>query len=144
MRRHGRKVVGIVIHVVTVARLGRPAVASPVMGDDAIAVLEEEQHLGVPVVGRQRPAVAEHDGLALAPVLVKDLNVVLGRDGGHRTLLVEIRSRHNGPPALRRELYERRKPRWSWSSGPRASRSLMIMSEPEARGPEDQRRSKSM
>ena len=45
--------------------------------------LEEEQHLRVPVVGRQRPAVAEHDGLTLAPVLVEDLNAVLGGDRGH-------------------------------------------------------------
>src|ERR1700730_2953245 len=86
MRRQSRKVIGIVIHVMTVARLGGPTVASSVMGDDAITVSEEEQHLRVPVIGRQRPAVAEHDGLALAPVLVKDLDVVFGRDGRHGTL----------------------------------------------------------
>ena len=73
MRRHRREVVGIVIHVVAVAGLGGSAMAAAVMGDDAIAVIEEEQHLRVPVVGRQRPAVAEHDGLTLAPVLVEDL-----------------------------------------------------------------------
>jgi len=32
--------------------LGGPAVASSVMGDDAIAVFEEEQHLRVPIIGR--------------------------------------------------------------------------------------------
>ena len=52
MRGQSRKVVGIVIHVMAVARLGGPAVASSVMGDDAIAVFEEEQHLRVPVIGR--------------------------------------------------------------------------------------------
>ncbi len=57
--------------------------AAAVMGDDAIAVLEEEQHLRVPVVGRQRPAVAEHDGLTRAPVLVEDLDAVLGGDRAH-------------------------------------------------------------
>src|SRR3954447_20950738 len=45
--------------------------------------LEEEQQLGVPVVGRERPAVAEDDGLSGAPVLVVDLDAVGGGDGGH-------------------------------------------------------------
>ena len=57
--------------------------SAPVVGDDAVALLEEEQHLGVPVVGRQGPAVAEHDGLALAPVLVEDLDAVFGGDRVH-------------------------------------------------------------
>ena len=57
--------------------------AAPVVGDDAIAAIQEEQHLRIPVIGRQRPAVAEHDGLPFAPVLVKDLNAVFGRDRTH-------------------------------------------------------------
>src|SRR5438445_2460636 len=75
MRGQSRKVVGVMIHVMAVARLGGPAVASSVMGDDAIAVFEEEQHLRVPVIGRQRPAVAKDDGLSFAPVLVIDIDV---------------------------------------------------------------------
>src|SRR6266404_335010 len=75
MRGQNRKVVSIMIHVMAVARLGGPAVASPVMGDDAIAVFEEEQHLRVPVIGRQRPAVAEDDGLSFAPVFIIDVDV---------------------------------------------------------------------
>src|SRR6185295_7877923 len=71
------------IHVMAAAGLGGAAMAAPVMGYDAIAVLEEEQHLRVPVICRQRPAMAEHDGLTLAPVFVEDLNAVFGRDGGH-------------------------------------------------------------
>ena len=51
VRGHRGQVVGVVIHVVTVAGLRGPAVPAPVVGDDAIAVLQEEQHLGVPVVG---------------------------------------------------------------------------------------------
>src|SRR5438132_7923194 len=65
------------------AGLGGAAMAAPVMGYDAIAVLEEEQHLRVPIIGRQRPAVAEHDGLTFAPVLVEDLNAVFGGDRVH-------------------------------------------------------------
>ena len=71
MRRQSRKVVGIVIHVMAVAGLAGPAVAATVMGDDSIAMTEEEQHLRVPIIGRQRPAVAKHYGLTLAPVLVE-------------------------------------------------------------------------
>src|SRR4029077_19298563 len=36
----------------------------------------EEQHLRVPVIGRQRPAMAEHNGLTFAPVFVENLNAV--------------------------------------------------------------------
>src|SRR5258708_5013683 len=73
------------IHVMATADLGGAAMPAPVVGYDAIAVLEEEQHLRVPIIGRQRPAVAEHDGLTLAPVLVEDLNAVFGGDRGRRT-----------------------------------------------------------
>src|SRR5207249_10845739 len=75
MRGQSRKVVGIVIHVMAVTGLGRPAVASSVMGDYAIAVFEEEQHLRVPVIGRKRPAVAEDDGLSFAPIFIIDVDV---------------------------------------------------------------------
>ena len=47
MRGKRRKVVGIMIHVVTVARLRGPAVATPVISDDAIAAMQEEHHLRV-------------------------------------------------------------------------------------------------
>ena len=83
MRRHRRKVIGIVIHVVAVADLGGAAVAAAVMGDDAIAVVEEEQHLRIPVVGRQRPTMAEDDGLSFAPILIIDLDAVFGFDCTH-------------------------------------------------------------
>ena len=85
MRGQRRQVIGIVIHVVAVADLGGAAVAAAVMRDDAIAVLEEEQHLRVPVIGRQRPAMAEHDGLTFAPVLVENLNAVFGWNRAHTT-----------------------------------------------------------
>src|SRR5882757_5686744 len=77
----------------TVASLAGPAVAAAVVGDDPIALVEEEQHLGVPVIGRKRPAMAEHDGLTFAPVLVVDLNPILGLDCRHFSLLEERHSR---------------------------------------------------
>jgi hypothetical protein len=86
MRRQRRQIIGIVIHVVTIAHLRGPAMTSAVMSYDAMAVFEEKQHLRVPVIGGQRPAMAEHDGLTFAPVLVKDLDAVFGRNCTHRYL----------------------------------------------------------
>ena len=85
MLDHRGDVGGIVVHVVTVADLARPAVPAPVMGDDAIALPDEIEHLRVPVVGAERPAVVEDDGLGVlrAPVLVEDLDTVLSGDRGH-------------------------------------------------------------
>src|SRR6266849_1772731 len=96
MRRQGRKVVCIVIHVMAVARLAGPAVAAAVMGDDSIAVIQEEQHLPVPVIGRQRPTMAEYDGLTRAPVLVIDCGAVFGRNRWHRETPLWLES--NVPP----------------------------------------------
>src|ERR1700747_2287185 len=73
MRRHRGEVIGIVIHVVAVADLAGPAVAAAVMSNDAIALIEEEQHLRIPIIGRQRPTMTEDDGLTFAPVLIVDL-----------------------------------------------------------------------
>jgi hypothetical protein len=42
MRGQRREVIGIVIHVMTVAHLSGPAMASAVMSDDAIAFVEKE------------------------------------------------------------------------------------------------------
>ena len=41
----------IMVHVVAVGHLSRAPVAAPVDSDHAIPLLEEEQHLGIPVVG---------------------------------------------------------------------------------------------
>ena len=51
MRRQRRQIVGIVIHIVSVVDLGGAAMATSIMGDDAVPMIEEEQHLRVPVVG---------------------------------------------------------------------------------------------
>ena len=77
------EVVGVVIHVVTVAGLGGASVPSPVVSDDAVPVLEEEQHLGVPIVAREGPTMAENDRLPGAPVLVEDLRAVGRGDRAH-------------------------------------------------------------
>jgi hypothetical protein len=100
MCRQRGQVVGVVVHVVAVAGLGGSPVAAPVMGDDAIAVLDEEQHLRVPVVSGQGPAVAEHDRLAGTPVFVEDLGAVICGDGAHRASPLLGVSLEPGDPRL--------------------------------------------
>src|ERR1700734_2840581 len=65
-----RQIVGVGIHFVAIPGLRGTAVPSAVMRDHSITALAEEQHLSVPVVPRERPAVTEHDRLPFSPVLV--------------------------------------------------------------------------
>jgi hypothetical protein len=83
MLDHGGQVVGVVVHVVAVAGLAGASVAPAVGRHDPVALAQEEQQLGVPVVGRQRPAVTEHDRLAAAPVLIEDLGAIRCGDRSH-------------------------------------------------------------
>jgi hypothetical protein len=83
MLDHGGRVSGVVVHVVAVRHLARASVAAPIDTDDAVAMLDEEQHLGVPVVGAERPPVVEDDRLAFAPVFVEDLDSFAGCDRAH-------------------------------------------------------------
>src|SRR3989442_1996705 len=76
-----RRVVGLVVRVVAVAGLAGSATAATVMGDGAIAIGGHEERLVVPGIGSERPAVAEDDGLARAPVLVKNRRAVPGGNG---------------------------------------------------------------
>src|SRR6516162_5680412 len=69
-----------------VSYLAGTAVTAAIVCNHAVAVTEKKQHLRVPVVGGQRPTVAEHDGLALAPVFIKTFNAALCFDKAHVTL----------------------------------------------------------
>ena len=96
------EVVGIMVHVVTITDLARPAVAAPVMSDDAKTLADEEEHLRIPVVRGKRPAVAKNDRLTRPPVLVEDLNAVLGGDRAHRRPLLRVCSMLlSAPPVAR-------------------------------------------
>jgi hypothetical protein len=53
------------------------------MGDHPMAVVQEEKHLGVPVVGRQGPPVTENNWLTGTPVFEEDLSSVSGCELGH-------------------------------------------------------------
>src|ERR1700686_2534157 len=79
-----REIVSISVHIVTIPRLGGTAVTSPVMRDDSITLLAEEQHLSVPVVRGERPAVTENYGLALSPILVVNVRAVFCRERRHK------------------------------------------------------------
>jgi hypothetical protein len=79
----GGKVVGIGVHIVAVPRLARPAVTPAVMGYTAVAPTGQKEHLILEGVGRERPTVAEDNGLPGAPVLVVDLRAVVYGSCGH-------------------------------------------------------------
>src|SRR3954467_11298128 len=85
----GGGVGGIMVHVVAVADLARTAGPAPGMGDDAIALREKEEHLVVPVVGAQRPAVMKHQRVCVpgSPVFEVDLRAVFGRYCAHGGVL---------------------------------------------------------
>ncbi|MNZ70055.1 hypothetical protein D3C78_883750 [compost metagenome] len=95
------QIVGVGVHLVAVPRLAGTPVATAVMGDATEAVVGEEQHLRFPTVGAQRPAMAEHDRLAGAPVLVVDLGAVAGCDVAHLapSFGIGVPDGHTGPPA---------------------------------------------
>jgi hypothetical protein len=57
MPGNGGEIIGIVIHIMTVRRLGRPSVTPTVMRDDTEAEVQEKHHLGIPIVGAERPSV---------------------------------------------------------------------------------------
>ena len=53
-----------------------------------LTVGRQEEHLRLPTVRTQRPAVTEYDGLTQAPVLVIDLCAVFGSDRVHVLFLL--------------------------------------------------------
>lgn len=57
--------------------------ASAVMCDHAVALLEEEGHLGVPVIAGEGPAVVKYDGLTGAPVFVIEFCSVFKFESAH-------------------------------------------------------------
>jgi hypothetical protein len=57
-----RQVVGVMIQVMPVTGLRRAAMSATVVSYDSIAVIEKKHHLRVPIIGRQRPAVAKTFG----------------------------------------------------------------------------------
>jgi hypothetical protein len=77
------EIVRIGIHVVAGPRLIRSTMAAAIMGDNAVAVVPQEQHLGVPGISGERPAMGEGHDRAGAPVLEVDLRAVFHCCGRH-------------------------------------------------------------
>src|SRR2546426_12841137 len=86
MRGERGEVIGVVIHIVSVAGLARSSVTSSIMCDDSIAMIQEKHHLSVPVIRTQRPAMAEDNWLSFSPILVIDLRAVFSRDCRHKNI----------------------------------------------------------
>src|SRR5262249_43602424 len=82
-----RKIVGVRVHFVADPGLTRTTMAAPVVRDDSVAALAKEEHLVIPRIGGQRPAMAKNDRLALPPIFVIDLCSVFGCNGRHSVLL---------------------------------------------------------
>src|SRR5664280_2446207 len=78
-----REVIGICVHVVAIPGLTRPAMAATVMGNAAIAVGSQKQHLSFPTIRTKRPSVTEHHRPSCAPVLVIDLRTVFRHNRAH-------------------------------------------------------------
>src|ERR1043166_10313 len=95
----GGQILGIAVHIVSFRGLARSSVAAAVMRDHAETVLREEEHLTVPGVRAQWPAVREHYDRPLAPVFVINLRSILGFDCTHRSCsFYFVRVAVNGTP----------------------------------------------
>src|SRR4029077_16952840 len=79
----GLQIVGVMIEVVAIGHLRRTAVAASVVRDHPITFGEEEQHLRVPIVRAQWPAMTEYDRLAFTPIFIIDLYSVFGCNVAH-------------------------------------------------------------
>lgn len=62
---HCKGIGGIVVHVVALTDLRPAAVATPVVRNDAVAMLNEEQHLRIPIVAGEWPPWWNMMGCAL-------------------------------------------------------------------------------
>src|SRR5262245_44719477 len=79
--------------------------AAPVMSHDSIPLPEEVEHLGVPVVRAQWPAMMEDEGLRVlgAPVLVNDRHPILRGDRAHwNRVAVTPKRRRRGSRSISR------------------------------------------
>lgn len=78
MFHNSRRIGCVMVHVMTVAHLCRPSVTATVMRDDAKSLTQEKQHLRVPVISAQRPAMMENNrlGILRSPVLIENLYTV--------------------------------------------------------------------
>ncbi len=77
-RRQLCQIVRISVEIVAIPRLTSSAMAAPIRCNASITALRQEKHLVFERIRRQRPAMAEDNGLSGAPVLVIDFSAVPG------------------------------------------------------------------
>ncbi len=64
---------------------------APIVRDDSETFVQEEHHLGIPVVRTQRPTVMEDQWLSLAQISVKNIGAVFDFEHAHEvTTLAQL------------------------------------------------------
>jgi hypothetical protein len=74
---NGSGISGVMVHIVAFWHLAWATVTAAIESDNPVAVLGEEQHLGIPVIGAEWPVMVKNDWLAAAPIFAEDLDAVL-------------------------------------------------------------------
>src|SRR4051794_37442824 len=77
------EIVSIAVHIVSGRSLAGSAMTAPIMRDCAKTVFREEEHLTIPGVRAQRPAVRECYDRTLTPLLVINLRSIFRSDCAH-------------------------------------------------------------
>ena len=80
------QIVGVGVQVIAGPRLAGAAVTAAVMRDAPVSAIGQIEHLIFECIRRKWPAVAEDDGLSVAPVVVINLRAVLRGDCAHGVL----------------------------------------------------------
>ena len=75
----------ISVHLIATVGLVRSSMTTAIVGNNPETLVQEKQHLIVPLVRAQRPSMVEDDRLCVfrSPVLVEDTGAVFGGDGAH-------------------------------------------------------------
>src|SRR5215469_2309068 len=69
---------------------------APIMRHRAKTILGQKQHLSVPCIGIERPAVRKRDDRTFAPVFVVDCRAIFYRNCAHMNfLLMLVRAEHS-------------------------------------------------
>src|SRR5262245_31328711 len=79
----GRQVIRVVIHVVAITGLRGSPMPTPVVGYNAVPMIEEKKHVCIPVIGRKRPAVRKNNRLSGSPILVVNRSAILNCNCAH-------------------------------------------------------------
>lgn len=102
-----REIVGVRVHLVALRGLARSTVTTTIVGDAAKPSRREQEHLALPAVRAERPAMTEDHHRARAPVFGVKLRSVLRRQGGHDGRDCTRCASTNAPAGTGRGRYDR-------------------------------------